>query len=414
MKTLATPVLPQDRVAVIDTLRGFALFGILVVNMQFFSQPMISVMLGFQPTDSLLDTGSTFLIKFLFEGKFYVLFSALFGYGFAVFLSKSLPEGQTILPVFRTRMAILLLIGIMHLTFLWAGDVLIYYAIFGFILILFRNVSDKVLVRWTFWLVMIPILLTALFVILGSIAMTVPEVSKSMTASLEAASIESRNLVANAIQTYATGTFREMVAMRFLEYQTLAPGVLFFYPVVLAMFLMGFLAGRKRLLENFTQHVPIFRKTLLIGAAIGLPFSLLYAFTFMHMDPHNLNIFLFLNTVGHSVGGIFLSLFYVSGIILLAGKNKLGWFSKFIAPVGRMALSNYLLQSLVATCIFYGHGLGLIGMTTSTQGLAISLVIFSLQIPFSHVWLRYFYYGPFEWIWRSLTYRKLQPFRRSL
>jgi len=414
MKTQATPVLPQDRVVVIDTLRGIALFGILVVNMQFFAQPMISVMLGFQPTDYFLDTASTFLIKLLFEGKFYVLFSALFGYGFAVFLSKSLPEGQTILPVFRRRLAILLLIGIMHLVFLWSGDILIYYSIFGFILILFRNISDKALVRWTVWLVLFPLLLTTLVVILASIAMSVPEAATAMAASLEAAAGESRKMIANALHIYATGTFREMVAMRLREYQTLAPGVLLYYPVVMAMFLMGFMAGRKRLLENFMQHLPLFRKALWIGAVVGLPFSLLYAFSFLQANPHQMNIFLLLSTIGHSVGGIFLSLFYVSGILLLAGKNKLDWFSKLIAPVGRMALTNYLLQSLLATFIFYGYGLGFIGMTTSTQGLAIALIIFSLQIPISHVWLRYFHYGPFEWIWRSLTYIKFHPFRRGL
>lgn len=244
--------------------------------------------------------------------------------------------------------------------------------------------------------------------------MGIPEVAESVRASIEAASASTRNFVEQATEIYLTGSFLEMAAMRLQEFQMLAPGVLFFYPIVLAMFLMGFLAGRKRILENFMEHIPLFRKTFWLGLAIGLPFSLIYAYTHLKIDPMGIDALMILNTSGHAIGGIFLSLFYVSAIVLLFAKNKIQWFVHALAPVGQMALSNYLLQSIIATFIFYGYGLGLMGKISALQGIALSLVIFFLQVPISHVWLQYFQYGPFEWIWRSLTYRKLQPFRRSL
>ena len=414
MNATISPVLPHQRMGLIDSLRGFALLGILMVNMQFFAQPMVSLMLGFQPTGVLYETASVFFVKFLFEGKFFVLFSALFGYGFAIILSKSTPEGTTMLPYIRSRFAILLLVGILHLVVLWPGDILIYYAIFGFILILFRKVSDKGLQKWALGLVLVPIIFTSLIFVMGWLAMGVPEVAESIKANLEAASARTRNFVEQATEIYLTGSFQEMANMRLQEYLMLAPGVLFFYPIVLAMFLMGFLAGRKRILENFMDHIPLFRKCLWLGLGIGLPFSLMYAYTYLKIDPMGIDAFMILNTSGHAIGGIFLGLFYVSAIILLVAKNKIHWFVKALAPVGQMALSNYLLQSIIATFIFYGYGLGLMGQISALQGITLSLVIFFLQVPISHVWLQYFQYGPFEWIWRSLTYRKLQPFRRSL
>ena len=142
MKTLTAPVLPANRVAMLDTLRGFALFGVLMVNMQFFHDPMMAFMFGFPETATGADKASILLIKFLFMGKFFVIFSLLFGYGISIFLSKTLTSGVSILPVLRRRLGVLLLIGVLHFVLLWAGDILMYYAIFGFVLLLFNKVPD--------------------------------------------------------------------------------------------------------------------------------------------------------------------------------------------------------------------------------------------------------------------------------
>jgi len=412
MKTLAAPVLSANRVTMLDTIRGFAIFGILVVNMQYFYQPMFSLMLGFQETGSVWDKYSTLLIKFLFEGKFYVIFSALFGYGIAIFLSKPLTEGMSILPVVRRRLGVLLLVGILHLVFLWTGDILIFYSIFGFVLLLFIKVSNKGLIKWAAWLVSIPIVLMTLAWFLGFIFMQAPEAASVYEARIAEAVSNLRNLVDDATQVYSTGTFGEMVSMRLSEYQFLIPGVLFFYPVVLAMFMLGLLGGRLRFMENYSERLPFFRKALWIGLAVGLPFSLIYAYSFIKVDPIAMDFYSVLHTAGHALGGIFMGLFYVSALVLLASKNKLKTFSAWMAPVGQMALTNYLLHSIICTTIFYGYGFGLYGQIGAFQGLLIAIAIFMAQIPLSRFWLSRFHYGPFEWVWRTLTYGKVQPFRK--
>jgi uncharacterized protein len=114
-----------------------------------------------------------------------------------------------------------------------------------------------------------------------------------------------------------------------------------------------------------------------------------------------------------ALGGVFLGLFYVSVIVLMLNRGKLQTFSRLLAPVGRMALTNYLMHSIICTSIFYGYGFGLYGKVSIFQGILLTILIFALQIPFSQFWLNHFHYGPFEWLWRSLTYGKLQPFRKK-
>ena len=412
MKTIAAPVLSANRVTMLDTIRGFALFGILMVNMQYFYQPMFSVMLGFQETGTELDKASTLLIKFLFEGKFYVIFSSLFGYGFAIFLSKPLTAGLSILPVLQRRLGVLLLFGILHLVLIWTGDILIFYSIFGFILLLFIKVSNKGLVKWAIWLVSIPIALNALLLFFVWMGSQVPEAASAIEAGFAEAAANVRTMAENATRVYTYGSFGEMVLMRLSEYQFLAPGVLFFYPVVLAMFMLGLLAGRLRLIENFAEHLPFFRKALWIGLAVGLPFSLIYGYSYLKVDPVAMDIYSVMHTAGHALGGIFIGMFYVSALVLLASKNKLKTFSAWLSPVGQMALTNYLLHSIICTTIFYGYGFGLYGQIGAFQGVLIAIAIFMVQIPFSRFWMSRFHYGPFEWVWRTLTYGKVQPFRK--
>jgi len=410
MKTLTAPVLPANRVAMLDTLRGFALFGILMVNMQYFHQPMMALMLGFPETATGADKASILLIKFLFEGKFYVIFALLFGYGISIFLSKTLTSGVSILPVLRRRLGVLLLIGILHFVLLWTGDILVFYAIFGFVLLLFIKVSNKGLVKWSIWLVSIPIVFTTLMWLFIRMAMQIPEAASAFDASYAETVKTVQNMVENATRIYSSGTFREMVSMRLQEYQFLAPGVLFFSPVVLAMFMLGLLGGRKQLIENYSDHLPFFRKSMWVGLSVGLPFSLLFAYAFLNVKPIQMDVYSVLHTIGHSLSGIFMGLFYISTLVLLASKNKLKTFSAWISPVGQMALTNYLLHSIICTTIFYGYGFGLYGKIGAFQGVLLAIVIFIVQIPLSRFWLSRFYYGPFEWLWRTLTYGKAQPF----
>jgi len=151
----------------------------------------------------------------------------------------------------------------------------------------------------------------------------------------------------------------------------------------------------------------------IVGFAVGTPLAGLYAFTYNKVNPTEVSWLTITTTFSSIFGGTFLGLFYVSSLALLLNKGMLAFCKKQIAPVGRMALTNYLLQSIVLTTIFYGYGFGLFEKITVWQGLLLSFVIFGLQVPISRWWLARFNFGPFEWLWRSLTYWKMQPFKRS-
>lgn len=413
MRTIATPVPVKERIVLLDVLRGMAIFGILMVNMQLFFSPMLTVAIRTMEQTPLLERLSIIFIKFFFEGKFYVLFSFLFGYGAYLFLHKDIPEDTSILPVYRRRMFVLLIFGILHVVLLWTGDILVFYALFGLLLLAFRKVSDKGLLRWATWLIIIPSLLTAMLALFTTLMLNIPEAAGPIQENLEGGSQTLQNMLEKATAVYSTGTFAEMVSMRLNEYKILLPGLLFFYPVVLAVFLMGMLAARKRLIQNFQHYIPFFHRTAILGAAVGFPFSIVFVASFFLMNPHVPNIFQALNMLSMALGGVFLGLFYVSSIVLLVNQGKLQTFSRLLAPVGRMALTNYLMHSIICTTLFYGYGFGFYGKVSIFQGILLTILIFALQVPFSHFWLKYFHYGPFEWLWRSLTYMKIQPFRKK-
>lgn len=406
----AQPIAQSERIILLDVLRGFAIFGILMVNMPLMFEPITSMILGAKTDVSIVNKLSEIFIKFFFEGKFYVIFSMLFGYGFWIFINKSLNDGQSIIPVFRRRVFFLLLFGLFHITFLWAGDILLIYALFGFVLLLFRKVSDRGLVKWAIWIGLIPTILSilsAFFVYLGSLQ---PDVQAEMVKTFAQSNEAMQGVVSQAAEAYTNGSYFDTVMARLTEYQVLLPAILFFYPMVLAMFLIGVWAARKGVLANYTEHLSFFKKTFWWGLIVGTLFSISYAYTYQTIQHNIPGPLVALSTASHTVGGFFLGLFYVSAIALMAAKGKIGWFAKIFAPVGRMALSNYLMHSIITAILFLPFGFGLFGKIGHLYGILLTITIFAIQIPLSRFWLSKFYFGPFEWLWRSLTYLKLQPF----
>ncbi len=413
MKEKITPVKPAERIALLDILRGLAIFGILMVNMQMFYQPATSVIAGYTGSETIAGKISTGLIKFLFEGKFYILFSLLFGYGFWMFINKKTDDGSSILPVFRRRVAILLLFGIMHVVLLWAGDILVWYAVFGFVLILFRKKSDRSLIKWAFWLAIVPVVMTMFSLLMVRLGMADPHAAEAIKASMHEREAWMAEFIARASAVYSEGTFGEIIRIRLQEYMNLLPGVLFFYPVVLGVFLIGVWAARSGIIRNPSGHIGFFRKLLWRGLITGAIFSAIYTWSYFRTGVMTVpDIWMLVYTTSHIVAGFSLSVAYVSIIVLLYVNGRLGLPARLLAPVGRMALTNYLLQSIICTTLFFSYGFGLFGKISAFQGVLLTLAIFGLQIPFSYFWLKYFSFGPFEWLWRSLTYMKIQPFLR--
>ena len=406
-----SPVAQSQRIVLLDTLRGMAILGILMVNLPLMFAPLTSMLVKAHAQDSLINEGAQFVIKFFFEGKFYVLFSMLFGYGFWLFLSKKAGNAN-VTSVYLRRVLILLMFGILHVVLLWGGDILVFYALLGSLLMAFQRVSDRGLIKWAIALAATPVAITLLFWGLISLVMLVPEAKEMISSQLDSGVSVFEAFNVKAVEVYTAGSFADIVKLRLEEYKILLPGLLFFYPNVLAMFLLGVWAARRNLISRYREHLDFFRKAFWWGLFVGLPFGALFYVSFGKVNPSLPGPWEVLNSLSMIVGGFFTSLFYVSSVVLLISRGKLGFLQKYFAPVGRMALTNYLMHSIIGAFLFHSYGLGLFGKVQMWQSIVITLTIFALQIPLSKLWLKHFYFGPFEWVWRSLTYLKPQPFMK--
>jgi uncharacterized protein len=405
MKTTALPTQPNEHVEVIDILRGFALFGILLVNMMFFAWPVYSEVLG-APWTSSLDHAASWFVSFFAQGKFFTLFSFLFGLGLAVQMQRAEAKGVAIVPLYLRRLLVLLLIGIARVVLLWFGDILVYYALLGFILLLFRNTKPRRLLVWALVFLFVPLLLNSAFTSLVVLSDTQGQLTSVQT--LEAEYQESYD---QALTIYQSNDFAAMIGQCVGDYAFAALGQVlgggFF--IVLAMFLLGLYAGKRRLLQDAKNHLPFFKKVFVWGGLLGLIGTGLEQVFLQSASPLEPTLISLLGVAGYVIGAPALSLCYASGLVLLAQRVK---GLAVLAPLGRTALSNYLLQSLICTTLFYGYGFALYGRVGPALGILLSVSIFALQIPLSHWWLRHFRFGLAEWLWRTLTYGKIQPMRR--
>lgn len=411
---LLAPVQQAERIQIIDILRGFALFGILVVNMAIFSRPFQSILFAADPATPWYDRAAEWLIHFLAEGKFYALFSMLFGLGMVLLMERIQGRSGRFVPLYVRRLLALLLIGVVHAFLIWPGDILIMYALLGFPLILFRKARPRTLLIWAVILLAIPLLFTAAGTGLVELGRAFPEGAEQIELSF--AQVEAGYLadVARANRVYPSGSFLEITAQRIYDYGSM--GLTSFLVLgfnVLAMFLIGVWFGKRRKFQDLEANQPFFRKLLVWGLIVGLAGNAIYATLILTSPRFEPTGSLLVATVAQAIGAPLLSLAYASAICLLALRPAWHRVLQLLAPVGQMALTNYLLESIIATLIFYGYGLGLFGQVGSALGLVLTVVIFLLLIPFSHWWMKRFRYGPAEWLWRSLTYLKLQPIRRS-
>jgi uncharacterized protein len=213
------------------------------------------------------------------------------------------------------------------------------------------------------------------------------------------------------MEVFAHGTFLEIMEQRALNVVYTYTSSIVVIPAVLMSFLAGLYAVKRGILNNLEGHLPLFRRILFLALVIGLPANVLLVISYELASESW--AWWFCALMVHSLAGPALMLAYVSAIVLLYQQEHWRRRFNFLAPVGRMALTNYLMQSLVCTTIFYSYGLGHYGQVGMGAGVSIATLVFLAQIPLSHWWLNRFQFGPVEWLWRSVTYRKLQPMRYS-
>lgn len=408
------PVPQAERIQILDILRGFALFGILFVNMPLFNRPFQTIMFPADASAPWFDRAAEWLIHFLGEGKFYAMFSLLFGLGLTLLMGRVEGRGGRFVPLYLRRLLVLLGFGLIHAWLIWVGDILTIYALLGVVLLLFRRAKPRTLLIWAAVLIALPLLFLTASAGMVALAQTEPAAADQLAASFAQVGAGYLADLERASRAYGQGTFLEITAQRLRDSQSIGVTSLFALGFnVLAMFLVGVYFGKREIFRNLEANRPLFRKLLLWGMLVGLPLNALYATLIMGLARYEPTWPLALATAAQGIGAPLLSLGYASGLVLLFGSPLWEARLKLLAPVGQMALTNYLLQSIICTLIFYNYGLGLFGKVGTALGILLTIVIYLLQIPFSHWWMRRFQYGPAEWLWRSLTYLRRQPLKRS-
>lgn len=380
------PVRVGGRVEVLDVLRGIAILGILAANLESFRTP--EVWSGYEGTFSTPERAYFFLVDFLASGKFITALSFLFGLGFALQFRRAREAGRPGRTFLLRRILALGLFGLAHALFVWSGDILLFYALFGLLLLLFVGRRPLTLVAWSCGILgmfaLAGLLLAYASATGGASPVTLPYPPPSVGASAEAA--------------FTSGSFAEMTAQRAREYVGVLPlALLVSGPQVFSMMLLGAAVAGAGWLSDGAARGRWAARAALFGLAVGVPLNLLYALPLGSGDaPYLLGLTAWL------VGAPVMALGWMGLVAWLHERSPGGAAFERLAAVGRMALTNYLAQSLIMTTFFYW--LGFYSNTGAGAALLLMAVVWALELLWSRPWLSRFAYGPFEWLWRRLSY----------
>ncbi len=405
------PVMRAERIEVLDILRGWAIFGVLLVNMTFDQDWSF---LYDKLWNGLISQGAVVVIEFLFKEKFYTLLSFLFGVGFSIQMGRAESRGVRFLPLYLRKLVGLLVIGLLHYL-VWDGDELMIYAELGFILLLFRNWAPR------------KMLVAAVLCLFASNAYFTlrdarrewrrldPRTARQALVDDARRATERRALAEQgSIPVRSRGSFLQNAALnaRILRWRySRLDGYVGMLGEEFPLLLLGLYAGRRRIFQNLEAHLGMARRIFWWGLGLGVVCLPVYlaaerasALAWPVLSLHLAKLLDAFASPG-------LAFFYAAAIVLLAQRDT--WKERFrpLAAVGRMALTNYLCQTLLRVGLFYGYGLGFYGRIGPVPLVGVALAFFPLQILFSQWWLGRFRFGPVEWVWRSFTYGAPQPMR---
>lgn len=389
----ASPLSPADRVVSADVLRGLAILGILLMNIAAFSGQAGSL----DAWPETIDRAIFILTRLLIEAKFYSLFSFLFGWGMAIQIKRLEKRGASPAATLLRRLAILLLMGVIHAVFIWSGDILAVYALCGLVLLLFRRRSDRVLLA-----------ASALF-LLAAILIHLPSPSMSVFRTWYTQKIGLLTLNVDLNRLHLDGSYWEATRARTQEFLQVIATLPFTFGKVFAMFLLGFFAGKRGLLRRAGEGPRWMLPLIWTAMTVGIVLNVIYVMTLTGLLSLAGQQSRFVGNAARTLGAPIMMLFYVAAVVHLMRREVWAKRLSTFADVGRMALSNYILQSVVATLLFYGYGLGMYGRVDPSFTLMLSLLLYVFQVRLSRWWLSSHRFGPLEWVWRSLTYGKLQP-----
>ncbi len=422
------PVTASERIASIDVLRGVAVLGILVINIDFFALPSA---VFFNPTVAGGFSGVNLLTwkanSILFLDKMMAIFSMLFGAGLILMYNRAESAGRSLGGIYYRRILWLLLLGLAHGYFLWFGDILHAYAVCGLFLYLLRRRSAKLLITLGLLLLMVGVLVQVnsgrFFGILKSEATTaeaalaagetltprqqgMSQAWKEIRATFDPSAEE----VAQEVETYQSG-FLEIHAYRAAKSLMMQTQALLFMVFWHAIGLMLLGMGLMKLgVFSGKRSIRFYVVCIIVGYGVGLPVC---GYGAGSLIEHNFD-FVYRFKIGNhfnNIGSILVALAHVGTVMAVCKGGLFTSLTRRLAAVGRMALTNYLMQTLICTTIFYGYGMGLFGRVERFSLMGFVLGIWILQLLVSPLWLKHYRFGPAEWLWRSLTYWRRQPMR---
>ena len=399
----AGPVSASERILYIDILRGMALFGILAANMRGFSAPAAvygNIKLLFHDRVDMLAQG---FIDIFIQGKFVTLFSFLFGLGFAVQLTRAEARGAKFMSFYPRRLAALALFGLIHGLLIWWGDILLSYALAGAMLLFFRNREQKTLLWWAGSIFTLPILIISgiyIAALLGRGPASKPPTPQDMAK------------VQSVIAIYAHGSVPQILHENLVIWKSELP-TLGFALYALFLFLLGLWVWRSGIIERLDEYKPLLKRVSAWCIPIGVAGSTLVTLANLRPPSGKPTVLGYLANVLMFPSAHILSAGYAAGLAVLiqnpAWKRRLTPF----AAVGRMALTDYLTQSVVCTVFFYNYTTGLFGRVGPAMDLVPTVILYGSQVVFSNWWLKRFRFGPMEWLWRGMTYGKLPSMRKQ-
>ena len=428
--TRAAPVAAAERVLSIDTLRGVAVLGILVMNIYAFAMPFVAY------NDPLAMGGTEwynlttwYVTHIVFDQKFLAIFSILFGAGLVMMMKRADARGAPYTGAWFRRNAWLLLIGALHGYLLWFGDILFQYAVIGMLIFPFRHSAPRVLI--TVAAILLGWGLMVQFsggVVLTRLAEQAPEIqslqSAGETLTPEQEEILEQWVAVSRLVKPPEQQIEEDVAAYTGDYASVFEHRLPLVWMMQTQATFGFMIWRigglmllgmalMKLGVLSAERSPAFyRRMLLSGYGIGLPILLLSAWM-MHANQWEMYWLYRVGLLPNYVGSVFVALGHIALVMRIV---KSGIFASAVAKltaVGRMAFTNYLMHSIVLTTVFYGYGLGLYAKVPRIWQMAFVAGVIGFQLWFSPWWLDRYRYGPAEWLWRSLTYGRAQPMRRA-
>ena len=385
------PVSQAERIAALDVLRGVSLLGVLVVNLESdFRVPLAEHLLTFHTDPGRLNRVVDVLVAGLLEFKAMTVFSLCFGAGVGVFAERASARGVDAALFLARRFLVLLVLGLGHLVLVWNGDILTLYAVCGLLLLPLLRLPAAALAAAGVAVIALAFALPFGLLMPGEGAL--------------------RAEAAEAARVYARGGFGDVLAFHWEESRVLiAPLLVSALPRTLGVMLLGLAAWRVGLLREPERHLGLLRAVAVVGGVVGGSATALLVASASSGRPSRVPSVLL--DAGSSVP---LALAYAASLLLLwrrapRARPLAGPF----ADAGRMALTNYLVQSAALGCLFYSYGLGMSGRLGSAAGALVGVALYAGQLAFSVAWLRRYRFGPAEWVWRSLTYGRRQPMRRA-